>query len=605
MFLNERKLLRVNLSNGDVSTSKISEKLLKQYLGGRGLASKYLVDEVDPKVKPLSPKNKLIFAGGLVTGSNAPTGGRYMVVCKGPLTGTIASSNSGGSFGAELSKAGIMVCIIEGKAKKPVYISICDDEVKIEDASSLWGLNTHETTDKILEAFGNKKARVACIGPAGEKLSLIAAVINEKHRAAARTGVGAVMGSKNLKAIVVKGSSKIDYKRKESNKKTRKELIEILKQNPVTGEGLPALGTKVLDSIVNEKGLYPAHNFQYSTFDEGVNEINGEALILKGYLKKKTACFSCPIACGRDTELPNGRKGEGPEYESGWALGADCGVDDLAAITEANYTCNELGIDTISAGATIACAMELYEKGYIPKADLQNGPELKFGRSECVTYYTRKIGTCEEGIGQKMAEGSYRFAESYGRPEYSMSVKKQELPAYDPRGVQGHALAYATSNRGGCHVRGYLIALEVLGVPEKLHQQDTVGKATWCKVYQDLTAMIDSLGLCIFTIFALGVEDYKDLANNATGFDFTAEELAKAGERIWNMERKFNLEAGIGPEQDTLPDRFTREPALTGHQKGATVKLAEMLKDYYKARGWTKEGLPKGWSNKKSAAKRK
>ncbi|MCP4196391.1 MAG: aldehyde ferredoxin oxidoreductase family protein [Proteobacteria bacterium] len=603
MLLNERKLLRINLSNGDIKLSKISEKLIKQYLGGRGLASKYLVDEVDPKIDPLSPKNKIIFAGGLLTGSNAPTGGRYMVVCKGPLTGTIASSNSGGTFGAELAKAGIQICIIEGKAKKPVYISIKDNEVKIEDAGDLWGLNTHETTDKVLEAFGQKNAKVACIGPAGEKLSLIAAIINEKHRAAARTGVGAVMGSKNLKAITVKGSNKIEYPKQESHKKVRKALMEIIKENPITGEGLPALGTKVLDSIVNEKGLYPANNFQYSTFDEAINEVNGEALVLKGYLKKKTACWACPIACGRDTELPNGRKGEGPEYETGWAFGADCGVDDLAAITEANYTCNELGLDTISAGATIACAMELYEKGYIPKADLQNGPELKFGRSECVTYYTKKMGLCEEGIGAKMAEGSYRFAESYGRPQYSMSVKKQELPAYDPRGVQGHALAYATSNRGGCHVRGYLIALEVLGVPEKLHQQDTIGKAMWCKVYQDLTAMIDSAGLCIFTIFALGVEDYKDLINNATGMAFTAAELADAGERIWNLERKFNIEAGVGPEQDALPERFTREPVLTGHQRGATVKLDVLLADYYKARGWTKEGYPKGWKPGKKKAR--
>jgi aldehyde:ferredoxin oxidoreductase len=595
MLLNERKLLRINLGTGEAKTSQISVEMIKKYLGGRGLASKILVDEVDPKVDPLAPENKLIFAGGLLTGSNAPTGGRYMVVCKGPLTGTIACSNSGGSFGAELAKAGIQVCIIEGKAENPVYISILDGEVKIEDATDLWGLDTHITTDRVIEAFGQKGARVACIGPAGEKLSLIAAVINEKHRAAARTGVGAVMGSKNLKAIVVKGSGKIEYSNKEKHTKLRKELLRVIKENPITGEGLPALGTKVLDSIVNEKGLYPAHNFQYSTFDEGVNEVNGEALVLKGYLKKKTACFSCPIACGRETELPNGRKGEGPEYESGWAFGADCGVADLAAITEANFTCNELGIDTISAGATIACAMELYEKGLIPKKDLENGPELKFGRSECISYYTRKMGNCEGKMGKLMTQGSYRLAESYGYPQFSMSVKKQELPAYDPRGVQGHALAYATSNRGGCHVRGYLIALEVLGVPEKLHQQDTIGKAMWCKVYQDLTAMVDSAGLCIFTIFALGVDDYRDLINNATGLDFTSDDLANAGERIWNMERQFNLEAGIGPDQDTLPWRFTHEPAITGHQKGATVKLDLLLAEYYRARGWTEDGYPKDW----------
>lgn len=591
MLLNERRVLRVNLTTSEITFGEVPPDLVRKYLGGRGLAAKIFVDEVKPQIDALSPENKLIFAGGLVTGSHAPTGNRYMLVTKGPLTGTIASSNSGGSFGAEMSAAGYLVFIIEGRAESPVYISIRDGEVKINGAENLWGLNTHETTDRILAEFGEKKARVACIGPAGEKLSRIAAVINDKHRAAARTGVGAVMGSKNLKAIVVSGSKSVDYPDAEKFKNTRQKLTKILKQNPVTGEGLPALGTKVLDSIVNEKGLYPANNFQYAKFDQ-VNDVNGEALVLRGYFKKRSACFACPIACGRKTELPNGRSGEGPEYETGWAFGADCGVNDLFAITEASYLCNELGMDTISAGSTIACAMELYEKGFLPKVDLQKGPELKFGNSEAVVYYTQKMGL-REGLGEKMADGSYRFAESYGHPEYSMTVKKQEMPAYDPRGAQGHALAYATSNRGGCHVRGYMIALEVLGVPEKLAPQDVIGKAMWCKFYQDMTAFIDSAGLCIFTIFAMGVEDYKELINDTTGLDFTAEELMEIGERIWNLERKFNLEAGIGPEQDTFPERFLREPVPNGPQKGAVVKLKELLSDYYAVRGWTSDGFVK------------
>ncbi|MCU0663122.1 MAG: aldehyde ferredoxin oxidoreductase family protein [Myxococcota bacterium] len=590
MFLDERKLLRIDLSSGKISREPIAREDLRKYLGGRGLASKYLTEEIDPKIDALSPANKLIFAGGLLTGSNAPTGGRYMLVTKGPLTGTIASSNSGGTFGAELCRTGYLVVIIEGKAESPVYISICDDAVEIHSAEALWGLSTHATTDKIIEEMGDARTRVACIGPAGEKLSLIAAVINEKHRAAARTGVGAVMGSKNLKAIAIKGSGSVEYRNPEEAKSTRKELTEILKKNPITGEGLPTLGTKILDSIVNEKGLYPSRNFQFSTFDR-VNDVNGEALVLRGYLKKRSACFACPIACGRNTTLPNGRSGEGPEYETGWAFGAACGVNDLMAITEANYICNELGIDTISAGSTIACAMELYEKGFLPKKDLEKGPELRFGSSEAVVYYTQKIGL-REGLGDKLAEGSYRFAQRYGHPEYSMSVKKQELPAYDPRGVQGHALSYATSNRGGCHVRGYMIALEVLGVPEKLAPQDTIGKAAWCKFYQDMTAFIDSAGLCVFTMFALGIQDYRNLINDMTGFDFSAEELMEVGERIWNLERKFNIAAGIGPGQDTLPDRFLREPIADGPQKGAVVKLEELLVDYYKVRGWSVEGIP-------------
>lgn len=592
MLLKHRKLLRINLTSKSITTEAIDEQLIRHYIGGRGLGSKYLVSEIDPTVDPLAPENKLIFANGMLTGSAAPTAGRYMLVTKSPLTGGIASSNSGGSFGVELSKAGYMVCIIEGKAESPVYILIQDERVEIRDALPFWGLDTHQTTDRLLEETGfGQKGRVACIGPAGEKLSRIAAVMNEKHRTAARSGVGCVMGSKNLKALVVQGSGKIEFPDKDQHRATNKELVDIIKMNPVTGEGLPALGTKVLDSIVNEKGLYPSHNFQRTCFDQ-VNEVNGEALVLKGYHQKRAACYGCPIGCGRKTMLPNGRSGEGPEYETGWVFGADSGVYDLMAITEANYLCNELGLDTISAGATIACAMELYEKGYIPKKDLQKGPELKFGSSEAVVYYTRQMGL-RQGFGDKLADGSYRLGEMYGHPQYSMSVKKQELPAYDPRGAQGQALSYATSNRGGCHVRGYMIALEVLGIPEKLAPQDTIGKAIWCKVYQDLTAMVDSLGLCVFTIFALGVQDFEKMARDATGIDLSAEQLMEAGERIWNLERNFNLQAGITPDEDTLPERFLREPILTGPQKGSVVKMKELLAEYYQARGWTENGRPK------------
>jgi len=588
MFLNERKVLRVNLSSGKISKESINENLIKRYLGGRGLATKYISMEIDPKVDPLSPENKLIFANGLLTGTSAPTGGRYMVVTKGPLTGTIASSNSGGFFGAELSHAGYMLLIVEGKAKSPVYISIKDDEVKINDASEMWGMNTHQVTDTILEKFGESNARVACIGPAGEKVSMIACIINDKNRAAGRTGVGAVMGSKNLKAVVVKGTVKIEFQDKEKFMGVVKGKTEIIRKNSVTGEGLPKLGTKVLDSIINQNGLYPTKNFQFGTFNK-IDEVNGEALVEKGYLKKNVACYACPIACGRKVTLPNGKMGEGPEYETGWAYGADCGVDDLIAITEANFLCNELGLDTISAGATIACAMELYEKGYIPKEDLQKGPELNFGSSEAVVYYTKAMGM-REGFGDKLAEGSFRLASAYGHPELSMSVKKQELPAYDPRGVQGHALEYATSNRGGCHVRGYMIAPEILGIPEKLEPQALEGKAQWVKIFQDLTALIDSSGLCLFTSFALGTDDYKDLINAAMGYNFTAEEILGIGERIWNLERKFNLDAGISPAEDTLPDRFN-EPLPDGPQKGAVVHLDKILPEYYKIRGWSEKGI--------------
>ncbi len=583
------KLLRINLSTGEIKVEDIPQEYLRKYLGGRGLASYYLYKEVDPKVDPLSPENKLIFATGPLTGTAAPTGGRYMVVTKGPLTGTIASSNSGGFFGAELKHAGYDMLIIEGKSEKPVYIYINDDQVEIRDASHLWGKGTHYTTDKLIEETGLKRAKVACIGPAGENLVKFAAVINDKHRAAGRTGVGAVMGSKMLKAIIVKGSKKPKAASDQFMHVIR-EKTDRLRKDPITGEGLPKLGTKVLDNIINQNGLYPTRNFQTGVFEK-THEVSGEALVEKGYLIKNRACYACPIACGRVTKLPTGLEGEGPEYESGWAFGADCGVSDLNAITEANFLCNDLGLDTISTGTTIACAMELYERGILPKEDLQKGPELKFGNSEAIVYYTYKIAY-REGLGDKLAEGSYRFAESYGHPEYSMSVKKQELPAYDPRGVQGHALEYATSNRGGCHVRGYMISPEILGVPEKLDPQKLEGKAEWVKIFQDLTAVIDSEGLCLFSSFALNADDYRDLLAAATGWDITTEELMKIGERIWNLERVFNLKAGIDPEEDKLPKRFLEEPMPDGPNKGAVVKLDELLPKYYEVRGWTKDGIP-------------
>ena len=563
---------------------------MRKFIGGRGLGSYYLYKLVDPKVDPLSPENVLIFATGPLTGTSAPTGGRYMVICKSPLTGLIACSNSGGFFGAEIKRAGYDMIVIQGKAESPVYVAIKDDEVEIRSAENVWGLDTHATTDKLIEEFGEKGAKVACIGPAGEKLVKIACVINDKHRAAGRSGVGAVMGSKNLKAIVIKGSKRIEPEDRDAFMNVVKAKVEKIRKNPVTGEGLPKLGTKVLDNIINENGLYPTKNFQTGVFAKTA-EVCGEALIEKGYLKKNKGCYACPIQCARYVELPTGKKGEGPEYETGWAFGACCGVSDLIAITEANFLCNELGLDTISTGVTIACAMELYEKGYIPKEDLAKGPELTFGNSEAIVYYTKAIAY-REGLGDKMAEGAYRLASFYNHPEIAMCVKKQELPAYDPRGAYGHALGYATSNRGGCHVRQYLISPEILGIPEKLEPLTTKDKAKWVKIFQELTAVIDSSGLCLFTSFALSAEDYKDLISAGTGFDYSIEELMKCGERIWNLERLFNLKAGLDPAEDTLPKRFLEEPMPEGPKKGSVVPLAEMLKEYYSIRGWDEKGIP-------------
>ena len=586
MYGYEGKILRVNLSTGTYGVEDLDEALATKFVGGRGLGTKIFSDEVSPKVDPLSPENKIIFVTGPLTGAPVPTSGRYMVVTKSPLTGAIACSNSGGYWGAELKFAGYDMIIVEGKADKPVYLVIEDDKIEIRDAGHVWGKVVSETTNT-LKAEAPDKARVLAIGPAGEKLSNIAAVMNDIWRAAGRSGVGAVMGSKNLKAIVVRGSKKVGIANPEELKVAVKVCMDKIRENGVTGTGLPTYGTGVLVNIINENGVFPTKNWQLDQF-ENAEDISGETLAEK-YLVKKDPCYRCPIACGRYCKVDD-IEGGGPEYEVMWAYGGDCGVSDLGAIVKANYWCNEMGLDAISAGTTIAAAMELYEKGYIKDADL-DGVSLKFGDADAVIEWTKRMGM-REGLGDKLAQGSYRLADSYGVPEMSMSVKKQELPAYDPRGIQGMAIQYATSNRGGCHVRGYLISPEILGLPEKLDKDSIEGKPTWAKIFQDFTAFIDSSGLCLFTSFAMGAEDYANVISAVTGTKWTADDVLLAGDRVWNLEKLFNLEAGIDPSQDTLPKRLLEVPIPEGPSKGSVARLSELLPEYYAVRGWSKDGIP-------------
>ena len=582
------KVLRVNLTNGTVTKEDVSAELSKAYIGGRGLGGKMLTDEIPAGIDALSPENKLFFVTGPLTATAAPTGGRYMVVTKSPLNDVITSSNSGGFWGAELKFAGYDMLVVEGKAAEPVYISIKDDSVEIKPAGHLWGKNTNETTDLLLAEFGDPKARVANIGTAGEQLSRIACIMNDRWRAAGRSGVGAVMGSKNLKAIVVRGSGKVEVADTEKFKEAVSVAMKKIKENGVTGQGLPAYGTAILVNIINEAGIFPTNNFQYGTF-EGAEEISGEAIAEK-YLKKKDPCYRCPIACGRYCEV-DGEGGGGPEYETVWAFGSDCGVSDLKAVIKANNACNEVGVDTISAGGTIAAAMELAQRGYVKADELADGPALTWGSGAAIVEWVKRMGD-KEGFGAKLAMGSARLTAAYGAPELAMTVKKLELPAYDPRGLMGHGLQYATANRGGCHVRGYLISPEILGLPEKLDRFALDGKAEWVKIFQDLTAAIDSTGLCLFTSFALGVEDYANLLTAATGNAYSVEDVLTAGDRCFNLERLFNLQEGYTAADDTLPKRFLEEPMPAGPTKGYVHPLKEMLPKYYEVRGWGTDGVP-------------
>jgi aldehyde:ferredoxin oxidoreductase len=580
----------VNLTDGTIKKEPLNVEDARLYLGARGLGTKIFMDEVPSDVDPFSAENKMIFMTGPLTGTFAASAGRYEVVTKAPLTGTIGASNSGGHFGPELKFAGYDGIIFEGKAEKPVYIYIDDDEVKIKDAQHLWGKTVFETTDALVDET-EEDVRVACIGPAGEKGVLFATIMNDKHRAAGRSGLGAVMGSKNLKAVVVRGSKSVQVAQPQAFLEACVDARNKLKAHPVTGEGLPTYGTQILVNILNQTGALPTRNWKDGGYFENAEDISGEALTEK-YLVRNKGCFGCSIGCGRVTKIPDGKFmgfGEGPEYEAGWSYGADCGVKDLAAICKANFICNELGMDPITMGSTIACVMEMYEKNILSKEEL--GREISFGDADAVVDFTRMTGY-REGFGDKMAQGSYRMAESYGHPELSMSVKKQEMPAYDGRGVQGMGLEYATSNRGGCHVRGYLTSPEVLGVPEKLDPLVTTDKAQWLKIFQDLTGVVDSSGICLFTTFGIGLPEIAAMLKTALGWDCSDEEILKIGERIWNLERKFNLEAGFTKDDDTLPKRLLKEPLPSGPAKGKVVELDKMLSEYYEVRGWDENGVP-------------
>ena len=599
-----RKVLRVNLTTGTCTTEPLNLEWADQFLGQRGLATKYFVEEVDPKVDPLSPDNKLIFATGPLTGTMASTGGRYSVITKGPLTGAIACSNSGGYFGAELKFAGWDMVIFEGKSAKPVYLHIENDKVELLDAAYIWGKSVWDTEELIKTKHQDPQMRVSSIGRAGENLVYYAAIVNDLHRAAGRSGVGAVMGSKNLKAIAVRGTVGVrNIRDPKGFMRATTEAKKVLADNAVTGQGLPKYGTQVLMNVINEMGASPTRNHRDVQF-EGASKISGEAMHEKrptdgkANLITNQACFGCTIACGRISKIDEGHftvknKPEywgasgGLEYEAAWALGNANGVDDLEALTYANFLCNEEGFDPISFGATVGAAMELYEMGVIKKEEI--GIEAPFGSAEALIKLTEWTAK-GEGFGKTLALGSRRMCEKYGHPELSMTVKGQEFPAYDARGIQGMGLAYATANRGACHLRGYTVASEVLGIPVKTDPLTTDGKAGLVKAFQDATSVFDSAGVCVFTTFAWTMADLQPQLQTALEGDWSMEKLDLVGERIWNLERDFNNRAGFTSKDDTLPPRLLNEPAKTGPAKGLVNGLAKMLPEYYELRGWTTDG---------------
>lgn len=568
------KVLRVDLGRGVAEEEFLPSDIVLRFLGGRGLGVYWLFREARG-ADPLGPDNLVVLATGPLTGTRAPGAGRFTAVFRSPLTGTVCDCSAGGSFGARLKRCGYDAVIIRGRAPHPVYLHISSEGTRLEKADQLWGLEVPEVHRRLKAQFG-RLSSILAIGPAGETGVLYACAAVDSRRHLGRGGLGAVMGAKRLKAVVVTGGGAVEMADPRAFEAVLYEVEKLVEANPVTSQALPEFGTAVLVNLLNEARSFPSYNFRKSVF-EGAPAISGEALRSR-FFRRRSSCWGCPIGCGRVLML-DGEEVEGPEYESIWALGANLGIDDLEAVVRANLLCNRLGLDTISAGGSLACAMELAAEGGL-------AGDLKFGCPETVLALLPKIAR-REGLGAELAEGTKRLAARLGAPELAMQVKGLELPAYDPRGMPGQGLGFATSNRGGCHLRGNMLGPEILGIPKLIDRFQTEGKAGVLIYLQHNHAVLDSLVLCKFVSFALREEHYARLLRAATGQEWTAQDLLRLGERIWTLERLYNLEVGFGPQDDRLPRRLLEEPA-----QGRTFDLAAMLKEYYRFRNWEESGWP-------------
>ena len=601
----------INLSTGKIEIKDIDYDMAKKWLGGRGIGVKILYDNLKPKTDPLSPDNIIVFATGPLTGTGAPSSGRFCTVTKSPLTGTVSDSHCGGDFAHAIKNAGFDWLIITGKAAKPTMILCSDGKIELKDASKYWGMSSMATEKAILadldpssvgkdmEKLVRNPIGVATIGPPGENMKRLAAIMNRFYRAAGRGGHGAVMGSKNLKAVVAMGKQKIPMADEAAYKAAvKKNEDEIMQTGDVTkiGGGLYTLGTALLVNIINGAGIYPTHNFQMDVFP-GAEITSGEYL-KENRLIKNVGCKGCRIMCGRWSKIEKGpyagTECEGFEYETTWSWGADCGCDDIDYVLTAHHICNEYGLDAIQAGTATAFAMECYEKGIITKDDT-GGIDLKFGNNEAIVKIAEMIGKVE-GIGAILADGEEMAAKKFGKgaDKYAMTVKGQSMPAYDGRGAKAHALAYATSNRGACHLRAYMINPEILGAPEALNRFAPDQKSVDMLIaFQNGVSVMDSSLVCQFVTFSMWMQEFANLLNPITGWNYTAESLDAMGARIWELEKKFNLREGFGKKDDTLPTRILEDPIPAGPSAGNTAKEGmDLLETYYKTRGWDSNGKP-------------
>ena len=596
------RVLRVDLTEKTYKEEPLPVEVAQDFIGGSGITVKYLYDEVPPDCDPLGPENKLIYAPGPITGTTIPCASRMAINAKSPATGAVGVATTGGHFPVEMKRAGYDVIIIEGKAEAPTYLYIKNGEVKFRAADKIWGLGTTDAQQVIKDELHDQNVRISCIGPAGEKLSWMAAIVNER-RVAGRKGLGAVMGSKNLKAIALRGDQQLEIADKEKYDAARKRMREGMQKSPILYPEFSRYGTSTTLDLTQALGIYPALNWAGTGVFTPADKIGGFAI--EALSAGKTACAGCPVGCSqmRLAQQPpyTGMFTEGPEYETLYSFGGVTGVDNPDAIIAADRICDELGLDTISAGVTIAFAMELFEKGILTLEDT-DGLDLRFGNDQAMIKMLHLMGE-RQGLGDILADGSRAAAKKIGKgsERFAMHIKGLELPGYDVRGAKAHGLSMATAFTGADHNKGYAFQ-EIFGIPIP-YQVDRLaleGKGALCKWNQDArTAIADSSTMCVF-LMDMAVADFMfentaDIMKGLTGLEFTPDEVHQVGERINNLARVYNILAGFTRADDDLPERLKTEPIKDGASKGELISQADldfMLDEYYDARGWTRDGVP-------------
>lgn len=600
------RILRVDLTRGEAGKEPLDSDLARRFLGGTGYASWLLYHEVGPEVDPLGPHNKLYFFTGPFTGTMWPQGNRYVVTTRSPLTGIWGEAHAAGHWAPALKFAGYDGLVVEGASPRPVYILVEDGRVEIRDAGHLWGKNVHETEDILLDAHGDD-CRVASIGPAGENLVLVAAIVNDRDRVAARCGVGAVMGAKRLKAICVRGTGGVEVADRARYPEFCRRMIQKLLDDPIAGTRV-VYGTAGLMEIMSDIGRVPTWNLRSGVFP-GARRIGGRRL-RQDYLIKPRADFACAQRCGRYVEVREGRfrcRTGGPEFETLAALGSRCGVDDLEAVIYAGYLCNVLGLDTIGAGAVISWAMEAWERGLLPR-ELVGDLDLSWGNADTMVELVRRLAY-RQGLGDFLANGSLRAARELG-PEAEklvMHVKGMEIAGQEPRGQKSMGLAMATSARGADHLYAFPVLDEggfdeeirrVYGpqyMPEMADRLSPVHKGHMVYVNENWAAVVESVGACKYGTMVPPTLGYEEVAEGLAltcGMDFSVADLEKLGERVVNLQRMYNVRLGLRRAHDTLPERLLKEPAPDGPARGHVVELDYMLDEYYRERGWTPDGIP-------------